>query len=303
MGRHATFDALGTTVDVCVRQAGELDLAVRLTQDVLRDVDETCSRFREDSDLTRANAGAGGWVEVEPLLVAAVGIAVEAARLTDGLVNPLLGRPLVQLGYDRDLKLLHACEDEPAGPVDVPPVDAWQRIGLDPDGAIRVPAGTALDLGATGKAWAADLAAAACAERLTASALVNVGGDLAVSAPDGTAWTVGVAERRGDPDALICLAAGGLATSTTRIRRWTRRGVRRHHLLDPHTGLPVPEVWRTVSAAGASCTAANIASTAAVVLGAAAPAWLEANGVAARLVAADGQVRVVGGWPEERRAA
>jgi len=112
-----------------------------------------------------------------------------------------------------------------------------------------------------------------------------------------------VTDRPGGPPALVGLDRGGLTTSSTRVRRWTRRGARRHHLLDPRTGLPAPEVWRTVTATGATCVAANTASTAAVVLGAEAPDWLAERDVTARLVARDGAVRTVGAWPRDRRAA
>jgi thiamine biosynthesis lipoprotein len=70
-------------------------------------------------------------------------------------------------------------------------------------------------------------------------------------------------------------------------------------VLDPRTGLPAQEVWRTVSATGSTCSAANTATTAAIVLGEDAPAWLAAHGVTARLVATDGEVRTVGRWPAE----
>jgi thiamine biosynthesis lipoprotein len=235
-------------------------------------------------------------VAVDPLLVAAVETAVGAARATDGLVDPLLGRALVGLGYDRDFGLLVECEDDPVVPLPVrPDPDAWRAIRLDPSGAVRIPPGTALDLGATGKAWAADLVAAACAEHLDGSVIVSVGGDIAIALPDGEPWPVAVSERPGAPaETLVALDRGGLATSSTRVRRWTRRGVRRHHLLDPRTGRPAPEVWRTVTATGATCVAANTASTAAVVLGHDAPDWLARHGVSARLVAADSRVHTVG---------
>jgi len=54
-----------------------------------------------------------------------------------------------------------------------------------------------------------------------------------------------------------------------------------------------------VSVAAASCTDANIASTAAIIRGRAAPAWLTGLGLPARLVSADGQVQTSGGWPAE----
>ena len=298
-----TFRALGTSVFVAVRDAAELESARRLAEELLRDVDEVCSRFREDSDLSRVNARPGHWVEVDPLLVGAVAVAMDAARETDGIVHPLLGRQLVQLGYDRDFDTLidlgdAVLESQP------PDLRSWELIDLDPAGGVRIPALTSLDLGSTGKAWAADLVAAAYEQELGASAIVSVGGDVRIAGPGTDPWPIAVSERPGeDADTLVTLDRGGLATSSTQVRRWSRGGVRRHHLLDPRTGWPAQEVWRTVTATGATCTAANTASTAAVVLGHEAVTWLESHGVAARLVGTDGEVRTTGAWPAERSAA
>ena len=298
-----TSTALGTYVYLATRRAGDLAAARRLADAVLADVDRTCSRFRPDSDLSRANAAPGRWVEVDPLLVAAVTAACHAAVQTGGLVHPLLGRTLARLGYDRDLAELPDHRDLPLAvwgseTPEVPGPDRWREIGLDPAGAIRVPAGTALDLGATGKAWAADVITTAFAAELRGSALVSLGGDLAVAAPDGDPWAVAISTHPAGPvEATIAIDCGGLATSSTRVRRWARRGVHLHHLIDPRTGLPAREVWRSVTATGPTCAAANTATTAAVVLGAEAPGWLSAHGVAARLVAADGRVATTGAWP------
>jgi thiamine biosynthesis lipoprotein len=299
MTRHAEFAAFGTYGYLAVRAAEALPRALRLTRNVVRDVDATCSRFRADSDLARVNREPGRWVAVHPLLVEAVRVAVRAAAVTDGLVHPLLGRPLVTLGYDRDFRELREVQTA-ATYLPALPVDAWRSIELD-ESHLRIPAGTALDLGATAKAWAADLVAAGLEQELGEPALVSLGGDLAISAPDGDPWRVAVAEQPSDardrPGCVVSLTAGGLATSSTRVRRWTRRGTVRHHLLDPRTGEPAAEVWRTVTATGPSCVAANTASTAAVVLGQAAVPWLDRRDVTARLVAADGGVRVTGRWP------
>jgi thiamine biosynthesis lipoprotein len=56
-------------------------------------------------------------------------------------------------------------------------------------------------------------------------------------------------------------------------------------------------VWRTASVAAATCVDANAASTAAIVLGEEAPAWLARLGLAARLVRGNGDVVAVAGWP------
>jgi thiamine biosynthesis lipoprotein len=295
-----TFEALGTYVYGWTRDPAELDRATRVARSLLDGVDRTCSRFRDDSDLTRANGRAGRWTDVDPLLVAAVGIAVEAARLTEGLVHPLLGRSLVSLGYDRDLAALR--DTGPVVPVAAPPLVAWREIGLA-DGQLRVPDGTALDLGATGKAFAADLVAATLADELDQPALVSVGGDLAVSRADGRAWPVCVSEQPGEPGVRIWLESGGLATSSTRVRRWRRDGASYHHLLDPRTGAPAVTPWSTATCLGGSAAGANAASTAAVVLGAEAPAWLDTHEVTSRLVGATGEVVLVGGWPAERESA
>jgi FAD:protein FMN transferase len=94
------------------------------------------------------------------------------------------------------------------------------------------------------------------------------------------------------------LREGGLATSSTTVRRWRTGGVERHHIVDPRTGQPAREIWTTASVAAATCVDANAASTAAIVLGDAAPAWLARSGLAARLVRRDGSVLGVAGWPE-----
>jgi FAD:protein FMN transferase len=304
---HVQLEAFGTYLFLAVRRPPALAAAVELAEWVVADVDATCSRFREDSDLSRANTAAGSWVSVDPLLVAAVDVACGAAETTAGLVNPLLGRTLVQLGYDRDFRRLPAPVasllpgDAPGA--DAPPLDAWRGIRTDPTGAVRIPSDTALDLGSTGKAWAADLIAAAIEDDLGESALVSVGGDVRVAAPDGLPWQVAISEAPDGPvHQVVAVETGGLATSSTRVRRWSHRGVVRHHLLDPRTGGPAVDRWRTVTTTGPSCVAANTAATAAVVLGGEAPAWLTDRGVAARLLGSDGVLATTGAWPREAAA-
>jgi thiamine biosynthesis lipoprotein len=170
---------------------------------------------------------------------------------------------------------------------------------------VLLPAGMRLDLGATAKALAADRAAQRVTAATAAGVLVSLGGDLSVAGrvPAG-GWLIHVTDdHRSDADApgqTVAISSGGLATSSTTTRRWRHRGEVMHHILDPRTGAPIHSPWRTVSVAAASCVDANIASTGAVVLGDAAPDWLAEHGLAARLVATDGHVVRLGGWPPER---
>ncbi len=134
--------------------------------------------------------------------------------------------------------------------------------------------------------------------------LVSLGGDIALAGPaprDG--WPVRVtddhahaAEQDGQ---TVALRSGGLATSSTTVRRWRRGAAELHHILDPSTGRPIDGCWRTVSVAAASCVDANVASTTAIIRGEQAPAWLESLGLPARLVAHDGAVLVTAGWPAQ----
>lgn len=169
------------------------------------------------------------------------------------------------------------------------------------DDAVRVPDGCELDLGATAKAWAADVAVATIVERLGCRVLVSLGGDLRVGGPPGQPWSVIVTERREDPSGqLVQVERGGLATSTTTIRRWRGPDDDVHHLIDPRTNEPVDGPIRTVTAAGGSCLAANIASTAALVLGGAALPWLESREISARMVHGEGLVTTTTAWPLDR---
>jgi thiamine biosynthesis lipoprotein len=85
------------------------------------------------------------------------------------------------------------------------------------------------------------------------------------------------------------------------VRRWRAGDVELHHIVDPRTGRPADTPWRTVTVAAASCFDANVASTAAVVLGEEAPDWLGAHRLPARLVGTAGSVVRVGDWPDEAR--
>jgi thiamine biosynthesis lipoprotein len=173
---------------------------------------------------------------------------------------------------------------------------------------VCLPWGVELDLGATAKALASDLAAVAAIQAIGGGGvLVSLGGDIAVAGdapPEG--WAIQASEDSAAPvdgtEETVAITSGGIATSSTTVRRWTRGGVALHHIINPATGLPADSCWRTVSVVAATCVDANIASTAAVVMGRTAIPWLEANRLQARLVDLEGNVHRVAGWPQPRQA-
>jgi len=306
----ASWQALGTGVQVTVTDAARLAAARGMLEDDLAAVDLACSRFRPDSEivaLDRAMAGPGAAARVSPLLAEAIAVALRAAWLTGGDVDPTVGAAMNAVGYDRDFSLVP--REGPAVKLTVRTIPGWRQVELDDQARLlRVPPGVRLDLGATAKAWAADRSAARIAAALGCGALVSLGGDVAVSGqPPAGGWRIRVQDISGRPEdppagpaAVVAIQAGGLATSSTAARRWRRGGDILHHILDPRTGLPAAPVWRTVSVAAATCTDANIASTAAIIRGRAAPAWLTRLGLPARLVDEAGHVHTIGGWPAEK---
>jgi thiamine biosynthesis lipoprotein len=281
--------------------------------DELAAIDLACSRFREDSDLSRVNRAGGRPVSVSTLLIEALEAAVRACWLTQGAVDPTVGQALALAGYDRDYELLdssrraagqvsHAAR--PSMRVAVTRAAGPEAITIDRDhGTVAVADGVRLDLGATAKALAADRAARAAHEAVACGVLVSLGGDIAVAGePPPGGWCVRVCEdHAAGPDApgqTVSIAAGGLATSSTTTRRWWTPDGERHHIIDPASGQPPSGVWRTASVAAGTCVDANTAATAAIVMGDRARGWLRHAGLPARLVADDGTIERVGDWPD-----
>ncbi|HEY2319460.1 MAG TPA: FAD:protein FMN transferase [Solirubrobacteraceae bacterium] len=305
------WEALGTTV--VVRHAGAPDPAVTAAvRGELAAIDEAASRFRPDSELSRLNAlsaRGGGTLRTSPLFAEAVRLGIRAAVVSDGAVDPTLGAPLVRLGYDRDWRELDVIPTEaPLGAevrivVQERRASRWPEIEVaDDPPRVGVPGGVALDLGATAKALAADRAARSAQEAAGGGVLVALGGDIATCGePPAGGWTIHVTDDHRDgpeaPGQTVSIRSGALATSSIATRRWRHAGRPMHHILDPDSALPVRGPWRTVSVAAETCADANIAATAAMVLGVEAPEWLARHRLPARLVALDGTVHARGDWP------
>ena len=304
MSVQHTFRDWSCTMRLVVDDERALRPAAEDLVALLARVDQLASRFRPDSALSVANSRPGKPTPVPALLIDMVDAALAAARETGGAVDPTLGLALAGLGYDRDISEVRSQDVRPGD--GNARLGGWQRVRLHRElGLLTVPRGHALDLGATAKAWTADLAARTLAERYGTGVLVELGGDVAVAGTRPGGWVVAVAEQEGGAGQLVALTSGGLTTSTTTVRTWRQDGRTVHHIVDPRTGRPADGPWRTATVAAGSAYDANVASTAAIVLGADAVGWLERNHLAARLVAQDGSITTTAGWPapEQEKAA
>ncbi|WP_340538118.1 FAD:protein FMN transferase [Nocardioides sp. GXZ039] len=250
------------------RTARAYDLANRL----MGRIESAIDCYSPTSEISRLTAGTH---EVSALLASVLDAALDVERATDGLVTPVLG--------------------------------AWprsrSRIRLD-GSMLTLGAGIRLDLGATGKARAADLIADRIHRECGTGVLVSLGGDIATAGGPIGGWQVAVQDAEDDPALTVSLAAGAaIATSSTLHRQWRdERGHLGHHLRDPRTGTSARTPWRTATVVAPTCLEANGAATAALIRGVEGPEWLRRAGLPARLVGIDGRIDTFHGFPSEMKA-
>ena len=279
-----SWPAWGTTAGLSVTEPGALHAAQRLARTVIAHAEKAADRRNPHAELHRLDRAAGRQVGVSRHLAALVAASLDAARRTGGLVDPTVGNAVVLARIApagrrgvrrrlwRDTSWAPVCSG--AGPARSRPAVGWQAVDLD-GRDLTVPAYVLLDLSAAGKAATVQHAAEVIAHRLGVGVLVSLGGDLAVAGPaPAGGWHL-----PGAAGALGPLASGvGLAT----VRR---------PVIDPRTGLPTARVWASATVRcgpdeGGLMTAKALA-VAALVIGPAAPLWLDERGVRrdARLLA------------------
>ena len=295
--------ALGTSMHVVVTDPETLGAATASVQAVVDAIDQACSRFRDDSELSRLGAVEGPREGiVSPLLAQALATALRAAEVTGGAVDPTVGAAVRSAGYSVDFGAVPA--DGDALTLAVLPVPGWRRIRFFP------PRGVSRSTPVSRSTWARPRKRSPrISPRRRRSRRCRA--EASWSAWVGTCrWRANLLRRAGTfrsrrtaaPQSppmgrRSAIRAGGVATSSTTVRRWRRGGMELHHIIDPATGLPAAGPWRTVSVVAGNCVDANIAATAAIVRGAAAASWLESAGLPARLVDRNGAMTRVGGWP------
>lgn len=237
--------------------------------DLLHYLEDRWSRFLVDSDITHINNGAGRPVIVAPATVELVRTMKEASELTQGRYDPTVLPALVANGYATSRVDPNATTVLPAG---THRIGVANEVVVDQDlSTVTVPRGVALDPGGIGKGLAADAAVAFLVAGGAAGALVSIGGDLATAgtAPSQDGWRVDI-EHADPADRPLCrttIDRGGVATSSTRSRRWVHEGRARHHAIDPATGAPSDTDLAAVTVFAANGWRAEAFATAALLAG------------------------------------
>jgi FAD:protein FMN transferase len=291
-----TFRAMNTDVTVLAPSLdahGEADLAARVEQ-VFAQAEQTFSRFRSDSELSRLNQ-AHGPSEVSPTLFAALERARTYWALTEGWFDPTIGRALCAAGYDRSFApgVLDRREPDPVRP----PRACFGDVVLEPSRrCVTLPPGCWLDGGGFIKGWTVDRAA----QLLPSPAAVDAGGDAFArgAGVDGFGWLVDVEDpfRPGRVVTSLRLRDQAVATSGANRRRW-RLGTREaHHLIDPRTGQPAQTDLAQVTVIAPSAELADVLAKVAFLRGFAAGRDFlnHLDGVTGVFVLADGRLSLTG---------
>lgn len=293
--RVQSFLLMGTVVSV--RLVGEtaqgMDGSLRRAEQIMRSVEQTLSRFDEESELRRLCRTQGVLVAVTPMLYRALEVALHAAALTEGTFDPTVGRRMEELGFDRHYLTgkrvkSTAAEDEGVSFRDVTLLEAR--------GEVRLERPMTLDLGAVAKGLAVDLAARALSTY--EGVAIDAGGDVFVRGidPHGEPWRVGI-EHPQDTSRLLRelrLQQGAVCTSGS-YRRKSPSDSSVHHLLDARTGRP-SEGLLSMTVVGPQAMVADVAATCGFLLGPdRALSFIEELGLEGLYVAPDLTVGETGG--------
>ncbi len=274
------FDAMASPCEILI-ESDDRHAAERLTRIAAVEawrIEDKFSRYLPGNIVGRINASRGDAVKVDAETASLLDFAATLHGLSDGRFD-------ITSGVLREVWTFDGSDRLPAPQAveDVLQRVGWDKVSWQPP-VLKMQAGMQIDLGGIGKEYAVDRVAGALREAATCSALVNFGGDLAVTrAPrERRAWRVGIERVSADPqgrDTLLEIETGALATSGDSRRFLVRDGVRYSHILDPLSGWPVEDAPRSVTVAADTCTQAGMLSTLAMLKGPDAESFLDDEGV------------------------
>jgi len=262
-----SFPVMGTIAEIQVahRDPRFAENAIDAAIAELQSVERMMTRFRNDSDVGRANLlAARDGVRIGRETAFVIGAALHAASVSDGRFDPAVGE--VSELWD----VLNRHQPPPTDRVErLAARGFWRKVDLsvgprasmvrfnDPD--------LHLDLGAIAKGYGIDRATDVLRERGVQHAIVTVGGDLYAlgQSPEGEPWTVGIRSPH-DHNALAAtlrVIDRAVATSGDYERFFRWRGMRFHHLMDPATAAPRKTPFHSATVLAQRAIDADAAST------------------------------------------
>jgi thiamine biosynthesis lipoprotein len=208
--------------------------AIQRAFEAFRAVEDACSRFDPESEASTLRHQIGIPVKVSPILFEAIRFAWEVAHLTQGILDPTLGRTLESYGFNRHYltgQISHSNIDEAAS-------ISFLDIVLDEaEQTVQLLKPMVLDLGAVAKGLAIDLARQELNQ--FEGFMIDAGGDIYVGGLNEREepWLVGIRHPvlKNEIICTIKLTNAAICTSGS-YERLSTKIENAHHLVDPRTG-------------------------------------------------------------------
>lgn len=256
-----SFESMDTFMQVSLY--GDKKTAEAVQNEILR-LEALFNANDPDSKVSELNQS--GFVEDADVFKVLEG-ALKVSQSTDGALDPSVYPLVEEWGFiSRDFRIPDKSTiDELLQHVD------YTQIALNFN-RTYIPEKMKLDLGAVAKGYAADRAKEILAENEVKSAILNLGGTVAVvgTKPDGSDWKVGISdpESTGGYFATVTLRDKIVATSGSYERYFEQDGKRYCHILDPKTGMSADSGVVSVSIISDNGLYCDALSTALFVMGA-----------------------------------
>lgn len=235
----------------------------------LADFEARCSRFLDDSEISRINANAGnGWTGIHAQTEVLLDLCGHYHFVTGGAFDAT-SLPLSKLWDWKRSRDVLPTEGEVG---EAMKMVGWNRIQREPGRVLLPEPGMQIDLGGIGKEFAVDCLTQMAGAFGILHVMVDLGGDIAVlgEPPEGGGWYIGLEDpaNRDSSHCGIRLRSGGaVATSGDYRRCFQFQGATYGHILDCRTGWPVANGTRSVTVIAPRCTMAGVLSTSAMILG------------------------------------
>jgi thiamine biosynthesis lipoprotein len=275
---HGSFKAMASPCEVII-ETEDSEEAEHLSGIIAAEawrIEQKFSRYRDDNITFRINKSAGKIIEVDDETARLLDFSDQLFQMSDGMFDVTSGVLRQAWHFDKSDNIPAQCQID-----SLLPIIGWDKVSWNRPKLQLLP-DMEIDLGGIGKEYAVDRCALLVREMSPTSVLINLGGDISISAPrkDGSQWTIG--RLTSDPSApvgVIKLKQGALATSGDEHRYLEKNGKRYCHVLNPKTGWPVEDPPHTVSVAAATCIEAGMLSTLALLQGRQAEEFLKAQQV------------------------
>lgn len=258
------FNSMSTMVQISINQemfANDLMPVYKL----FALVEDTCSRFKAESELSLLNQQIGKDIEVSHLFFSILKETLKFYKETNGVFNPGILPALENSGYTKSIEFIRG-KELGVSSLSTPVMKKMQPYQLNEENQTVV-LQTPIDLGGIAKGWVIDRATEVLSTY--GYGFINVGGDIRIFGTLPRPLNIGI-EDPSDPTKMISsiqVSEGAVATSTSMKRRWKMNGVNKHHLIDATTGEPSTSAIISSTVTAPTATEADVLAKVVLLLG------------------------------------